>query len=87
MQSLGTPPDILPAAIRYARALLSVMPSAFVAYTSLSLSTGTGTGDAPSQIWSLLAVTLVGAVSKPLLVAGTTLSADSVVVPRGVTLD
>ena len=78
MQALGTPPDILPAAIRYARALLLVMPSVFVAWTGLSLSRGTG--DAFSPMWSLLAATLVGAVCTPLLVAGTSLGAAGVAV-------
>ena len=78
MQALGTPPDILPAAIRYARAMLLVMPSVFVAWTGLSLSRGTG--DAFSPMWSLLAATLVGAVCTPLLVAGTSLGAAGVAV-------
>ena len=78
MQALGTPPDILPAAIRYARAMLLVMPFVFVAWTGLSLSRGTG--DALSPMWSLLAATLVGAVCTPLLVAGTSLGAAGVAV-------
>ena len=65
MRALGTPPDILPAAIRYARAMLLVMPFVFVAWTGLSLSRGTG--DALSPMWSLLAATLVGAVCTPRL--------------------
>ena len=68
MQALGTPPDILPDAIRYARAMLLVMPFVFVAWAGLSLSRGTG--DALSPMWALLAATLVGAVCTPLLVAG-----------------
>jgi Na+-driven multidrug efflux pump len=59
MQALGTPPDSLPAAIRYARAMLLVMPFVFVAWAGLSLSRGTG--DARSPMWSLLAATLLGA--------------------------
>ena len=78
MQALGTPPDILPAAIRYARAMLLVMPCVFVAWAGLSLSRGTG--DALSPMWSLLAATLVGAVCTPLLVAGTPLGAAGVAV-------
>ena len=78
MQALGTPPDILPAAIRYARAMLLVMPFVFVAWAGLSLSRGTG--DALSPMWSLLAATLVGAVCTPLLVAGTPLGAAGVAV-------
>ena len=74
MQALGTPPDILPAAIRYARAMLLVMPFVLVVWTGLSLSRGTG--DAISPMWSLLAATLVGAVCTPLLVAGTPLGAS-----------
>jgi len=76
MQALGTPPDILPDAIRYARALLLVMPFVFVAWAGLSLSRGTG--DALSPMWALLAATLVGAVCTPLLVAGTSLGAAGV---------
>jgi putative MATE family efflux protein len=76
MQALGTPPDILPAAIRYARAMLLVMPFVFVAWAGLSLSRGTG--DALSPMWSLLAATLVGAVCTPLLIAGTSLGAAGV---------
>lgn len=78
MQSLGTPPDILPAAIRHARAMLLVMPLVFVTWTCLSLSRGTG--DALSPMWSLLAATLVSAVCTPLLVAGTPLGAAGVAV-------
>lgn len=78
MQALGTPPDILPAAIRYARAMLLAMPFVFVAWAGLSLSRGTG--DALSPMWSLLAATLVGAVCTPLLVAGTPLGAAGVAV-------
>ncbi len=78
MKALGTPPDILPDAIRYARAMLLVMPFVFVAWAGLSLSRGTG--DATSPMWSLLAATLVGAVCTPLLVAGTPLGAAGVAV-------
>ncbi|MDB5823568.1 MAG: family efflux transporter [Herminiimonas sp.] len=78
MQALGTPPDILPAAIRYARAMLLVMPFVFVAWAGMSLSRGTG--DALSPMWSLLAATLVAAVCTPLLVAGTPLGAAGVAV-------
>lgn len=78
MRALGTPPDILPAAIRYARAMLLVMPFVFVAWTGLSLSRGTG--DALSPMWSLLAATLVGAVCTPLLIAGTSLGAAGVAI-------
>jgi putative MATE family efflux protein len=88
MRALGTPPDILPSAIRYARAMLLVMPFVFVAWTGLSLSRGTG--DALSPMWSLLAATLVGAVCTPLLMAGTSLGAAgvavSVLVAQGVVL-
>jgi putative efflux protein, MATE family len=78
MQALDTPPDILPDAIRYARAILLVMPFVFVAWAGLSLSRGTG--DALSPMWSLLAATLAGAVCTPLLVAGTSLGAAGVAV-------
>jgi Na+-driven multidrug efflux pump len=78
MQALGTPPDILTDAIRYARAMLLVMPFVFVTWTGLSLSRGTG--DALSPMWSLLAATLVGAVCTPLLVGGTPLGAAGVAV-------
>ena len=78
MQALGTPSDILPAAIRYARAMLLVMPFVFVAWAGMSLSRGTG--DALSPMWALLAATLVGAVCTPLLVAGTPLGAAGVAV-------
>jgi putative MATE family efflux protein len=88
MRSLGTPPDILPDAIRYARAMLLVMPFVFVAWTGLALSRGTG--DALSPMWSLLAATLVGAVCTPLFVAGKSLGAAgvavSVLVAQGVVL-
>jgi putative MATE family efflux protein len=76
MHALGTPPDILPDAIRYARAMLLVMPFVFVAWAGLSLSRGTG--DALSPMWSLLAATLAGAVCTPVLVAGTPLGAAGV---------
>ncbi len=78
MQALGTPPDILPAAIRYARAMLLVMPFVFVTWAGLSLSRGTG--DALSPMWALVAATLVGVVCTPLLVAGTPLGAAGVAV-------
>ena len=78
MKALGTPPDILPAAIGYARAMLLVMPFVFVAWAGLSLSRGTG--DALSPMWALLAATLVGSVCTPLLVAGTPLGAAGVAV-------
>lgn len=78
MQTLGTPTDILPTAIRYARAMLLVMPCVFVTWAGLSLSRGTG--DALSPMWSLLAAAIVGAVSTPLLVAGTSLGVAGVAV-------
>ena len=78
MRALGTPPDILPAATGYARAMLLVMPFVFVTWTGFSMSRGTG--DALSPMWSLLAATLVGAVCTPLLVAGTHLGAVGVAV-------
>ncbi|QNK74064.1 MATE family efflux transporter [Variovorax sp. PAMC28562] len=78
MQALGTPPDILPTAIGYARAMFLVMPLVFVVWAGLSLSRGTG--DALSPMWALLAATLVGAVCTPLLVAGTPLGAAGVAV-------
>ena len=78
MQALGTPSDILPAAIRYACAMLLVMPFVFVAWAGMSLSRGTG--DALSPMWALLAATLVGAACTPLLVAGTPLGAAGVAV-------
>lgn len=78
MQALGTPPDILPAAIDYARAMLLVMPCVFVTWAGMSLSRGTG--DATSPMWSLLAATLVGAVCTPLLVAYSSLGATGVAV-------
>ena len=78
MRALGTPPDILPDAIRYARAMLLVMPAVFVAWAGLSVSRGTG--DALSPMWALLAATLVGAVCTPLLVAGASLGAAGVAV-------
>ncbi len=78
MQALGTPLDIRPDAVRYARAMLLVTPCVFVTWTGLSLSRGTG--DALSPMWSLLAATLVGALCTPLLVAGTPLGAAGVAV-------
>ncbi len=78
MQALGTPPDILPAATRYARAMLLVMPWVFIAWAGLSLSRGSG--DALSPMWALLAATLAGAVCTPWLVAGTPLGAAGVAV-------
>lgn len=78
MQALGTPPDILAAAIGYARAMLLVMPFVFVVWAGLSLSRGTG--DTLSPMWSLLAATLVGAACTPLIVAGTPLGAAGVAV-------
>jgi len=78
MQALGTPTDILPDAIRYARALLLVMPFVFVMWTGLALSRGTG--DALSPMWSLLAATIVGTILTPLLIAATSLGAASVAV-------
>ena len=78
MQALSTPPDILPAAIRYARAMLLVMPFVFVAWAGVSLSRGTG--DARSPMWSLLGATLVGAVCTPLFVVATPLGAAGVAV-------
>lgn len=78
MQALNTPPDISPAAIRYTRAMLLVMPFVFVAWAGLSLSRGTG--DALSPMWSLLAATLMGSVCTPLLIAGTSLGAAGVAV-------
>ncbi len=78
MQALGTPPDVLPAAIRYARAMFLVMPFVFVTWAGLSLSRGTG--DATSPMWSLLAATLVAAVCTPLMIAGTPLGAAGVAI-------
>jgi len=76
MRALGTPQDILPAAIDYARAMLLVMPCVFVSWAGMSLSRGSG--DATSPMWALLAATLVGAVCTPLLVAYTALGATGV---------
>ena len=76
MQALGTPPDILPAAVLYARAMLLVMPFVFVTWAGLSLSRGSG--DVQSPMWALLVATLVGAVCTPLFVAGISLGAAGV---------
>ena len=78
MQALGTPPDILPDAIHYARAMLLVMPFVFTTWAGLSLSRGTG--DALSPMRALLAATLVGAVCTPLFVAAMNLGAAGVAV-------
>lgn len=78
MQALGTPQDILPAAVLHARAMLLVMPFVFVTWTGLSLSRGAS--DALSPMLALLAATLIGAVCTPLLVAGTPLGVAGVAV-------
>ncbi|MEJ8821248.1 MATE family efflux transporter [Variovorax humicola] len=66
--ALGTPPDILPEATRYARIMLIAMPGLFVFLLSTAMLRGVG--DTVSPLFTLLVSTSIGLVLTPALILG-----------------
>jgi putative MATE family efflux protein len=65
---LGTPPDILPDATRYARIILIAMPGLFVFLLSTAMLRGVG--DTVTPLYTLIISTLTGLVVTPALIRG-----------------
>jgi putative MATE family efflux protein len=65
---LGTPPDILPDATRYARIILIAMPGLFVFLLSTAMLRGVG--DTVKPLYTLIISTLTGLVVTPALIRG-----------------
>lgn len=68
LRALGTPPDILPEATRYARIMLVAMPGLFVFLLATSLLRGVG--DTLTPMFTLLISTGVGLLLTPALIRG-----------------
>ncbi|MCW5652989.1 MATE family efflux transporter [Hydrogenophaga sp.] len=68
MQALGTPPDVLEAAVSYARVMLLIMPLllVFILFTQLLR----GVSDTVSPLLALLLSTLLGLALTPALIKG-----------------
>jgi putative MATE family efflux protein len=65
---LGTPPDILPDATRYARIILIAMPGLFVFLLSTAMLRGVG--DTVTPLYTLIISTLTGLLVTPALIRG-----------------
>ncbi len=65
---LGTPPDILPDATRYARIILIAMPGLFVFLLSTAMLRGVG--DTVTPLYTLVISTLTGLIVTPALIRG-----------------
>ncbi|MDM0047139.1 MATE family efflux transporter [Variovorax dokdonensis] len=68
LRALGTPPDILPDATRYARIILLAMPGLFVFLLSTAMLRGVG--DTVSPLYTLMISTATGLVLTPALIRG-----------------
>ena len=68
LRLLGTPPDILPDATRYARIILIAMPGLFVFLLSTAMLRGVG--DTVTPLYTLIISTLTGLVVTPALIRG-----------------
>jgi len=68
LDALGTPPDILADATRYARIILIAMPGLFVFLLSTAMLRGVG--DTMTPLYTLAISTLIGLVLTPALIRG-----------------
>ena len=68
LRLLGTPPDILPDATRYARIILIAMPGLFVFLLSTAMLRGVG--DTVTPLYTLLISTALGLIITPALIRG-----------------
>ena len=68
LAALGTPPDILADATRYARIILIAMPGLFVFLLSTAMLRGVG--DTVAPLYTLIISTLLGLVITPALIRG-----------------
>lgn len=68
LRLLGTPPDILPDATRYARIILIAMPGLFVFLLSTAMLRGVG--DTVTPLYTLLISTALGLIVTPALIRG-----------------
>jgi putative MATE family efflux protein len=68
LRALGTPPDILPSAVRVARILLIAMPGLFIFILSTAMLRGVG--DTVSPLFTLLISTAIGLVLTPAWIRG-----------------
>ncbi|WP_368086495.1 MATE family efflux transporter [Variovorax sp. OV329] len=68
LRLLGTPPDILPDATRYARIILIAMPGLFLFLLSTAMLRGVG--DTVTPLYTLLISTLLGLIVTPALIRG-----------------
>lgn len=68
LKLLGTPPDILPDATRYARIILIAMPGLFVFLLSTAMLRGVG--DTVTPLYTLMISTAIGLVVTPALIRG-----------------
>lgn len=68
LKLLGTPPDILPDATRYARIILIAMPGLFIFLLSTAMLRGVG--DTVTPLYTLMISTALGLVVTPALIRG-----------------
>jgi len=68
LRLLGTPPDILPDATRYARIILIAMPGLFIFLLSTAMLRGVG--DTVTPLYTLMISTLLGLIVTPALIRG-----------------
>ncbi|MDM0110965.1 MATE family efflux transporter [Variovorax sp. J22R133] len=68
LAALGTPPDIIPDATRYARIILIAMPGLFVFLLSTAMLRGVG--DTVAPLYTLVISTVLGLVITPALIRG-----------------
>lgn len=68
LRLLGTPPDILPDATRYARIILIAMPGLFLFLLSTAMLRGVG--DTVTPLYTLMISTTLGLVVTPALIRG-----------------
>ncbi|MDR1967472.1 MAG: MATE family efflux transporter [Burkholderiaceae bacterium] len=68
LRLLGTPPDILPDATRYARIVLIAMPGLFVFLLATAMLRGVG--DTVTPLYTLIISTAVGLILTPALIRG-----------------
>ena len=68
LKLLGTPPDILPDATRYARIILIAMPGLFIFLLSTAMLRGVG--DTVTPLYTLMISTAIGLLVTPALIRG-----------------
>jgi putative MATE family efflux protein len=68
LRALGTPADVLPGAVSYARVMLITAPAMFVFLLFTSMLRGVG--DAKTPLFTLIVSTAVGLLLTPALIAG-----------------